>query len=228
MGNEIVPVLIVGVVIVAVIGGIIYSVIAARKRREAFLQLATELDFEFYPAKDHSLAGQYGFLNKLAKGSNRYAFNILSGDHMGHKVMLFDYHYETHSTNSKGQRQTQHHYFSVFLLNLPMLFPEITITREGIFSKIAQAFGYDDIDFESHEFSKKFCVRSKDKKMAYDVCHGRMMEYLLINDDLNIEIDGLTLAFLFDRRLKPERIIPELVRLVQIRELIPSHVLSRS
>lgn len=228
MGNEIVPVIIVGLVIVGIIGGIIYSIIAARKRREAFLEIATQLGMEYYPGKDHTLAGQYAFLNKLAKGSNRYAFNVVTGEYQGHQVTLFDYHYETHSTNSKGQRQTQHHYFSVFLLNLPMLFPEITITREGIFSKIAQAFGYDDIDFESHEFSKKFCVRSKNKKMAYDVCHGRMMEYLLINDDLNIEIDGITMAFLFDRRLKPERIVPELVRLTQVRELIPAHVLDRT
>ena len=70
-------------------------------------------------------------------------------------------------------------------------------------------------------------MRSKDKRMAYDVCHGRMMEYLLLNEDLNIEIDGLTLAFLFDRRLNPERIVPELVRLVQVRELIPDHVLEQ-
>jgi hypothetical protein len=225
MANELTPVIFIGLFIVAVIAGIIYSIMAAKKRREAFFTIATELGLEFYPGKDHSLAGQYGFLNKLSKGSNRYAENVISGNHEGHKVMLFDYHYETHSTNSKGQRQTNHHHFSVAMLNLPALFPEITITREGIFSKIAQAFGYDDIDFESAEFSKKFCVRSPDKRTAYDVCHGRMMEYLLVNDDLNIEIDGNTLAFLFDSRLKAERIVPELVRLVQIRELIPAHVI---
>jgi hypothetical protein len=114
----------------------------------------------------------------------------------------------------------------VFILRLPALFPEITITREGLFSKIAQAFGYDDIDFESHEFSRKFCVRSKDKKFAYDICHTRMMEFLLENDDLNIEIDGISLAFLFDRRLKPEQIHPNLVRLTLVRQLIPDYVLT--
>lgn len=221
-------VVIVVLVVGGIVGGVIYGIIAARKRREAFFQLATELGLEFSPAKDRMLADQYAFLNKLAQGSNRYAFNVISGDYEGHKILVFDYHYETHSTNSKGQRQTQHHHFSVFILNLPALFPEITITREGIFSKIAQAFGYDDIDFESHEFSKKFCVRSKNKKFAYDICHTRMMQFLLENDDLNIEIDGLSMAFLFDRRLKPEQIHPNLMRLTLVRELIPDYVMNRS
>jgi hypothetical protein len=119
--------------------------------------------------------------------SNRYVFNTLSRL-PGHGVTAFDYHYETHSTDSKGHRQTHHHYFSCFLLHLPRSFPELVIAREGFFSKVAQAFGYDDIDFESHEFSRKFCVRSPDKKFAYDICNARMMEYLLANDDLTIEL----------------------------------------
>jgi len=228
MGSEAFPVIIFVLFGGLIIAGLIYGAIAARKRREAMFQLATQLGLSYSSAKDRSLAGEYGFLNKLAQGSNRYASNVISGDYEGHKVLVFDYHYETHSTNSKGQRQTQHHHFSVFILNLPALFPEITITREGFLSKIAQAFGYDDIDFESHEFSKKFCVRSKDKKFAYDICHTRMMEFLLANDDLNIEIDALSLAFLFDRTLKADQILPNLVRLLTVRRLIPDYVLNRA
>ncbi len=228
MGSEAFPVIIFVLFAGLVVAGLIWGAIAARKRREALFLLATELGLSYSAAKDRSLAGQYSFLNKLAQGSNRYAHNVISGEYEGHKVLAFDYHYETHSTNSKGQRQTQHHHFSAFILNLPVLFPEITITREGFLSKIAQAFGYDDIDFESHEFSKKFCVRSKDKKFAYDICHTRMMQFLLENDDLNIEIDGLSLAFLFDRTLKPERIHPNLMRLVLVRQLIPDYVMNRS
>lgn len=189
--------------------------------------LSAELDLDFSPAKDHTLADTYGFLNKLAQGSNRYAFNVLSGDHRGNRVLVFDHHHETHSTNSKGQRRTQHHYYSVFILTLPQIFPELTITREGIFSKIAQAFGYDDIDFESHEFSRKFCVRCKDKKFAYDICHSRMMEFLLENDDLNIEFDLHVVALLFDGCIRPEAVRSNLERLIAIRDFIPDYVMKR-
>lgn len=224
---EVFPVLIFVAVAGLIIVGIIYGSVAARKRREALFQLAAELGLDYSAAKDHSLAQSYEFLNKLAQGSNRYAFNTISGDYRGQRILAFDYHYETRSTNSKGRRQTQHHYFSVFILIVPQVFPELVITREGWFSKIAQAFGYDDIDFESHEFSRKFCVRSKDKKFAYDVCNTRMIEYLLANDDLNVEIDRHAVALLFGSRLRPEQIRPNLDRLIQVRELIPEYVVTR-
>jgi hypothetical protein len=116
-------------------------------------------------------------------------------------VLAFDYHYETHSTDHKGNRQTHHHYFSFFILLLPVTFPELKITREGLLSKIGQALGYDDIDFESAEFSRSFCVRSKNRKFAYDVCNAQMMEYFLANRDLSLELKA-ALALAFDSRFR--------------------------
>ena len=209
-------------ILVAVAGAI-----AARKRREAMVALAGRLGLSFSPAKDRGIATRYKFLDKLRSGSNRYAFNILSGMYREQDVMAFDYHYETHSTDSKGRRQTHHHYFSFFVLHLPVSFPELVIGREGFFSKIAQAFGYDDIDFESHEFSRKFCVRSPNKKFAYDVCNARMIEYLLANRDLSIEIENDSLAIFFGSRLSPDKIEPNLNRLVEVRSLMPSYLFSQ-
>jgi hypothetical protein len=159
------------------------------------------------------------FLDKLRRGSERYAFNILSGTYQEHEALLFDYHYRTGSG-----KNTHHYYISFFILHLPVLFPELIIAPEGIFSKIAQAVGYDDIDFESHEFSRKFCVRSKDKKFAYDVCNARMIEYLLSNTDLSIEIEDRVLAISFDSRLAPEKIEPNLNRLITVRSLLPDYL----
>lgn len=194
-----------------------------KKRREAMAALAASLGLRFSPEKDHAIQ-HFMFLDKLAQGENRYAYNVISGAYRGHEVLVFDYHYETHSTDSKGRRQTHHHYFSFFILFLPKPFPELTIAPEGILSKIAQAFGYDDIDFESAEFSRKFVVRSKDKKFAYDVCHARMMEYMLANTDLNLEIESTALAMAFASRLSMEQIKPNLERLVAIRELMPAYL----
>ena len=191
--------------IALIVVGAIFGHLAAKKRQEAMLAMAARLGLRFDPNKDHGLAKRYQFLDKLRAGDNRYAFNILSGKYQSHDVMAFDYHYETHSTDSKGHRQTHHHYFSFFLLLMPISFPELTVGREGFFSKVAQSLGYDDIDFESHEFSRKFCVRSRDKKFAYDVCNARMMEYLLANDDLTIEIEGPAMAISFGTGCRPSR-----------------------
>jgi len=216
------------ILIVAIIITIaIFNAIAARKRREAFLLLATRLGLDYSMARDYSLPQQYAFLNKLAQGSNRYAFNVISGHYRDQEVMVFDYHYETHSHDSKGRRQTHHHYFSFFILRLPRAFPELRIAREGFLSKFAQAFGYDDIDFESAEFSRAFCVRSRDKRFAYDVCHAQMMEYLLANRELNIEIDANALALAFDQRLSPVGIETNLNRLVEIRSRLPDYLFTK-
>ena len=214
------PLIIVGFIAIAIVA-MVFGVLAARKRREAMRALAARLGLSFEPGKNRDLARQYKFLDKLRRGRNRYAFNIMSGSYREHNVTLFDYHYQT------GSGKDTHHYrISFFILHLPVSFPELVIGKEGFFSKIAQAIGYDDIDFESHEFSRKFCVRSKDKKFAYDVCNARMIEYLLANTDLNIEIEGGSLAISFDRRLSLDSIEPNLNRLLEIRSLMPQYLFS--
>ena len=100
-------ILFLGIVIV----GVIFSAISRRKRMEAMAALATNLGLNFHPDRDRHLAGQYKFLNKLRSGSNRYAFNVLSGSHQEHSITAFDFHYETHSSSSKGGRRTHHHHF---------------------------------------------------------------------------------------------------------------------
>jgi len=216
------PLIVIGMIAVVVVI-VICGYIASLKRREAMAALATRLGLRFSPRKDRGLARQYRFLDKLRRGSNRYAYNVLSGNYQGHDVLLFDYHYQTGSG-----KDTHHHHLSFFILHLPGVFPELTIGREHIFSKIAQAVGYDDIDFESHEFSRKFCVRSRDKKFAYDVCNAQMIEYLLANDDLTMEIESHALAVSFNRRLRLEQIEPNLNRLLQVRSLLPDYVFARS
>ncbi|MFT4901168.1 MAG: hypothetical protein ACI81V_000435 [Lentimonas sp.] len=201
--------------------------VQAKKRREALEQLALELGFRFSPEKDARLAAQFGFLENMDDGHRRYAFNVLSGAAQdGMPVRIFDYHYETYSRDSKGRSSTQHHYFSIFTLGLPQRFPELTIEREGFFSKIGQAIGFDDIDFESLEFSRRYKVKSRDKKFAYDFCNARMIDYLLQQPDQVLEVDGSTLSLTFRGKLAVEAIRPNFERLQRIRSLMPNFLFS--
>lgn len=84
--------------------------------------------------------------------------------------------------------------------------------------------GFDDIDFESHEFSKLFCVRSKDKKFAYDFCNAKMIDYLLDNKDMSIEIENNVVALAFNRNLKVEQIKHNMDRLIKLRSLMPEYL----
>jgi hypothetical protein len=219
----IIPLVIVAVLVVAAIGAI-YGVIQARKRQEGLFELAQRLGLDFSAAEDREIADGYGFLKQLAEGENRYACNVLSGTYQQNQVLAFDYHYETHTTDSKGNRETQHHWFSFFILTLPAVFPDLTIRRENLLTKVAEAFGYQDIKFESAEFSRAFCVRSPDKKFAYDVCNAQMMEYLLANRDLSVEIENQVLALAFNTRLSVEQIAANLQRQVEIRSRLPQYL----
>jgi hypothetical protein len=213
-------IIVVGVVIVA---AVIYGQVVKQQRRDALAALARRLGLSFYEEKDRDLAQTLGFLDKLDLGSNRYVYNRLSGEYQGHPVMAFEYHYQTQSG-----KHTHHHHFSVLTLKLPRTFPELLITPEGIFSKIAQSLGYDDIDMESAEFSAAFCVRSPDKKFAYDVCHPQMMEYLLARRYLAIEFEGNALALAYDACLDVTEIEPSLRQLVEIRRLMPDYLFKKT
>jgi hypothetical protein len=222
----IMPLVIVAVLVVAAIGAI-YGVIQARKRQEGLFELAPRLGLDFSAAEDREIAGRYSFLKQLAEGENRYACNVLSGTYQQNQVLAFDYHYETY-TEGKGGRQTHHHWFSFFILTLPAVFPDLTIRRENLLTKVAEVFGYQDIKFESAEFSAAFCVRSPDKKFAYDVCNAQMMEYLLANRDLSVEIENQVLALAFNTRLSVQQIEANLQRLVEIRSRLPEYLFTNA
>jgi hypothetical protein len=208
--------------VVIVVG--IYSYQAEKKRRAALLDLATRLGLSFLPDRDRNLAARYAALSRLHEGGNRYALNVLSGTLAGHPTTAFDFHYETYSTDDKGNTQTTHHHLHVIVLRLERTFPKLMITPEGILSKIAQAFGYDDIDFESHEFSRRFCVRSPDRKFAYDFCNARMIELLLANIGLHVEVLDDSLALIYSGRMDPAKIEPELDLARTLRERMPDYL----
>jgi len=209
------------------IAAAIYGSILARKRREGLFELAQRLGLDFDAGQDQTIPSRFDFLKDLDKGDNRYATNVISGTYQQNDVLAFDYHYET-TTHDKNGSHTQHHWFSFFILTMPAVFPDLTIRREGFFTRVAEVFGYQDIKFESAEFSKTFCVRSDDKKFAYDVCHAKMMEYLLANRDLSIEIENEVIALAFENQISVAEVELNLHRLLEIRSLLPEYLFANS
>lgn len=193
----------------------------ARRRSLDLEMLATRLGFEsFSPDRDEAFAMGWGFLSRLSQGSERYAFNILRGKYHEQALFVFDYHYQIGSGKS-----TEEHNLTMLMLVFKEVFPQLMIEPENLGLKIVEAFGMaNDIQFESAEFSRKFCVRSPDKKFAYDVCNPQMIEYLLANPNLQIEIQGPVLLLVFDPRLPVGQIELNLQRLAEIRARLPEYL----
>jgi hypothetical protein len=200
--------------------------IRAARSRVLELQVLTErLQFdEFNPNKDPKFVIGWGFLSRLSQGSDRYAFNILRGTYQGQALFVFDYHFQT-----QEGKNTHEHLGTILMLIVKQAFPKLTIGPETLGEKIETAFGIgDDIKFESAEFSRNFCVRSKDKKFAYDVCNPQMIEYLLANRGLEIEIQGPVISLAFEPQLPVRQIEFNLQRLIEIRSRLPEYLFTNT
>jgi hypothetical protein len=172
----------------SVAAGIIYvSVVAERKRRAILKAVAEKLGLGFDPAADRSLHRTFAH-SVFKKGHSRRGSNTLFGimTLAGYDihVRMGDYRYVT----GHGKHQ-QTHRISYAAFYLPFVgTPDLLIRREGIGDKLIGGIGFDDIDFESEEFSRAFWVKSEDKKYAYDVIHPQMMEFLLGGPTPHVEI----------------------------------------
>ncbi len=163
--------------------------LTARKRREALSALAHELGWDFDPSRDYGHDDSYRQFDIFRRGRSRSAYNTLRGsleiERRIYQVKTGDFRY----TIKTGKSSTTYK-FSYLILHLPFpTVPKLLVRRESVLDKLAGAVGFHDIDFESAEFSKRFYVKSSDKKFAYDVIHPRMMELLLSTDAPVLEIE---------------------------------------
>jgi hypothetical protein len=167
--------------------------LAEKKRRVALAALAARIGWRFDPRRDRDHDDEYAHFEIFRRGHSRAAHNTLTGDvEIGGRrspAKMGDFVYKVTTSTGKST-QTKTYRFSYLILHLPYAgVPDLLIRHESIFDKIAGAFGFDDIDFESAEFSRRFCVKSPDKRFAYDVIHPRMMEFLLAGEAATIDIE---------------------------------------
>lgn len=204
----------------------VFSIWHFAKKRNAEptgAMIALKLGLSFSSKITRTIQPRLAFINRLQYGKKHYACNVFSGTFRGYRVRIFDFIYEVEVMNGRSGSYIDDPY-SFFVLDLPVKFDEVTIYKEGILSKLKQMAGANDIDFESHEFSRKFRVRSSHPKLAYDFCNPRMMEFLIENTDISIELDRDILCMSFDRALKFEEVEKNLLRLVHIRSLMPAYL----
>jgi hypothetical protein len=217
----------IGIVLVA---GLAYMAwLAEKKRREALMALAAQLGWRFDPRRDRDHDDEYAHFEIFRRGHSRAAYNTLTGEvEIGGRrfpAKMGDFLYKI--TTSTGKSTTTRTYrFSYLILHLPYGgVPDLLIRREGVLDKIAGAFGFDDIDFESAEFSRRFCVKSPDKRFAYDVVHPRMIEFLLAGSPPAIDIEYGRCCFSDGRRRwEPRQFQAHLAWIGQFFDHWPDHV----
>ena len=204
--------LVVLVVVALVLVAIYLGHQAAKKRCEAMAALAADLGWSFSPEKD-------------TRHDDEYAHFEIDGRSFSAKAG--DFRYKITSSNGKTTT-TRTHRFSYRILHLPFSgLPDLLIRPEGGFDKMAGAFGFDDIGFESAEFSRRFYVKSPDRRFAYDVVSPRMIEFLLRRPGpvIDLERDRCCLSE-GRRRWEPDQLKSQLRFASTFFERWPDHVVA--
>jgi hypothetical protein len=163
-----------------------------QRRVEELRVLAAGRGWQFDPSstspQDVPFMSPFG---TFEQGHSRTAYNTIRGVvAIGERqwpVVAGDFQYKTTSGSGKNRRTTTHR-LSYLIVETPFLgAPELFIRREHLFDRFAGFMGFDDIDFESNEFSERFHVKSADKRFAYAVIQPRMMEFLLAGGTPSVE-----------------------------------------
>jgi hypothetical protein len=137
------------------------------------------------------------------------------------ELLEFDYWFYTESTDSEGHRTKSYSNFSCAVTEIDVALSPLTIGRETLLTRLADAIGLDDIAFETQEFNDAFNVKSKDRKFANDLIDQRMMAWLLSTPgEFSFETCGRWLLC-FSSRRRPMDLLPLLGTLMRFRDQVP-------
>jgi len=173
---------------------------AGRKRQRELSEWAHNHGLNYDKSKCDGVGLEFADLKCLQRGHSRYAYNVMTGMWQGAAITAFDYHYAT----GHGKNRSDHRFSAVVIL-APLPLQPLLIRREHFFDKLTEFFGFDDIDFESAEFSRKFYVKASDRKWAFDVIHQRMMDYLLSGPNVSVEFGFSAIVAYGSGKFKPSK-----------------------
>jgi len=210
--------------LIIILAVVIFIVIAyhaykkAEERRAALAALAAQHGWEFDPMKNRDIRNQFLNVDLFERGSDRYGENVFYGAYEGCGMLMFDYHYETRTGSDSKVR---HHHYGVVALRASFLLKQLVIRPEGLWDRVTSAFGWDDIDFESAEFSRRYHVSGPDRRWAFNVITPRTMELLLSREDATIYLAHTHILFTKPGRLSPESMLDGLALCAAVLDGIP-------
>jgi hypothetical protein len=215
--------LLLGLFAVVVVALLVGAFLLDRKRRERIMTFCLARGWQ-YVDEDPSLPDRWSG-EPFGLGDRRRARNVIRGSECSRDFIAFDFSYETHSTDSKGNRTTSTHQFAVTTVTIPAYLPKLEVSPAGVFGKLTDAIGLTtDIDLESEDFNRSFKVHADDRKFATDVLSPRTMQYLLTAPRAAWRIQGNTMLRWASGRVDPADIIAAVAVLDQVADGIPAFV----
>ena len=197
----------------------VFAFIQRERRRKELFALANSLGMQYSHEDPVGLLG-LGF-NLFRMGDGRGCESVLSGVWDGIPVHEADYWYYTERTDSKGNRSRSYVYFSIVVAEVGLMVPHVTVSRENVFTRLADGLGFRDLEFELEDFNRRFQVKAFEPEFAYKLIDARMIRWLLSTGGrFGFEVVGPHLL-VYSRRVKPAE-IPVLLNVMKtFRDHVP-------
>ena len=173
-----------------------------KKRTEALRAAANGMKLDFSRLPDPQLLPSVSAFPLFSQGHSKKAFNIMHGMADEIEITLFDYRY----TTGAGKNQHTHNQTVALLKSSILDVPPFSLKPQNVFHKIGKAFGFQDIDFDTHPiFSEKYLLRSSDELVVRECFTDDILEYYQQRPGLSTEADGNRLIFFqASKKIKPE------------------------
>jgi hypothetical protein len=174
-----------------------------KQRREQMQAVAARMGFSFSAEDEAGLRRRLGRFHLFSQGRSRKIRNVIRGASHGAAVALFDYQYTTGSGKHAHIHRRTVLLFETERLRLPFF----TLRPQGLFHKLAAAFGNRDIDFDAHPvFSDAYLLRGSDESQVRDLFSEEVLSFYERRENLCTEGAGQQLVFYRgNRREEPER-----------------------
>lgn len=193
------------VLILIVIGiAVVIAVIVHRQERnrtEELRDLAEMSGMEFRERDDSLLSGSLDGFEILRKGSNRKARNVFRMEDDGKDIVLFGFEF---NVDKAKHRQT------VVAVRTPGRdLPRFRMTPEGFFSRIGEALGMQDIDFESNlAFSESYRLTGGDETAVRTLFRPDVLAFFGSERGWSVEGFGEWLvAYRQGKRAEPDELV---------------------
>lgn len=196
--------ILIGVLVVGAIAW--FGYVAKRRRQQAFMTLARQYGLQYSPEDPFGILDWPFAL--FGKGDGRGVENVLWGTWQDMPLHAFDYWYYEESSDSKGGRSRTYYRFSCAVTGLDAECSHVSIEKENLLTRLADALTLKDVQFESEEFNRAFNVKSKDREFAYAFVDARMMKWVLANGrGWTFEVSGDQMLAAC-KRLDPAAMLP--------------------
>jgi hypothetical protein len=198
----------VALVIIGILAVVGVIMIVAHKfektRSEQLRAVADQLGLQFHPNGDTAVQNAIGQLRLFNQGRGRKTRNMLSGRTEDVDVAIFGYRYKT----GGGKHQHTHQQTVISFRSPNLSLPEFELRPEHTFHKIGQAFGYKDIDVDSHPvFSKRYVLRGQNEAAIRDLFTPEILEFFESQKGVSIEAANDRLIYYrAGKRIKPENV----------------------